>query len=784
MHTSMKQASALVRMMTVEEKIAQLVSAWLEIAVDGSFTVREYGAKGRAHKDRRKEVLGDGIGQLTRPYGTMAHEPRAQAKAINSIQHYLVSETRLGIPAMLHEECLTGAMVSGATIFPSALNYGSSWDSALVEAIGQAIGSELRSLGIHQGLAPVLDVARDARWGRLEETFGEDPFLCGVMGSAYVNGLQGAERKPIATLKHFIGHSASEGGRNHAPVHLGRRELLNTFGLPFEMAIQHTAIGSVMPAYHDIDGIPVTCDRELLTDLLHDEWGFDGLVVSDYEAAIQLVGDHRLARDKDEAAALAFNAGLDIELPGYTVYKEGLLGAIERKLVSMEKLDEAVTRVLGEKYRQGLFDNPYIDEGAIDLGSSAHHRLAVQAAEASLVLLKNDGVLPIKDDVKIALIGPLADHPYAMFGGYSPPIHLLGSASPELCVPEAAQTVRRALESLLGAERVQYEPGCMLYEDRVERAIFFPGDVGEESEGSRRISLDTSRFDEAVQCATGADVTVLVVGDIAGLFGNGTVGEGSDVSNLTLPGVQSQLMERILATGRPVVLALISGRPYDISAAKEQAAAILSAWLPGQGGGEAIARTLVGLNNPQGKSTLSFPQCAGSAPYAYNHTKKAGGLPTQSEFAPLYPFGHGLSYTRFTYSDLVLSSEQLPSNGSITLSLVVENTGTRSGSEVVQLYSTDLVASIVRPVKELKAFAKVPLEPGERKRVSFTLSGELFSFIGFEMTRVVEPGLLEIAIGASSEDLRLTHTIEITGQRRVLGRSWHSMPTVTISPLS
>lgn len=212
MHTSMKQASALVRMMTVEEKIAQLVSAWLEIAVDGSFTVREYGAKGRAHKDRRKEVLGDGIGQLTRPYGTMAHEPHAQAKAINSIQHYLVSETRLGIPAMLHEECLTGAMVSGATIFPSALNYGSSWDSALVEAIGQAIGSELRSLGIHQGLAPVLDVARDARWGRLEETFGEDPFLCGVMGSAYVNGLQGAERKPIATLKHFIGHSASEGG--------------------------------------------------------------------------------------------------------------------------------------------------------------------------------------------------------------------------------------------------------------------------------------------------------------------------------------------------------------------------------------------------------------------------------------------------------------------------------------------------------------------------------------------------------------------------------------------
>jgi len=784
MHTTLKLASELVRTMTVEEKIAQLVSAWLEIETDGSFTVREYGGKGRAGTDRRKEILGNGIGQLTRPYGTMAHDPEAQAKAINTIQHYLVTETRLGIPAMLHEECLTGAMVRGATIFPSALNYGSSWDSELVEAIAQAIGDELRSLGIHQGLAPVLDVARDARWGRLEETFGEDPFLCGVMASAYVNGLQGAGQRPLATLKHFIGHSASEGGRNHAPIHLGRRELLNIFGLPFEMAIQHTKIGSVMPAYHDIDGIPVTCDRELLTTLLRETWGFDGLVVSDYEAVIQLVGDHRLARDKGEAAALAFNAGLDIELPGFTVYKQGLLAALERKLVSIEAIDEAVIRIVGEKYRQGLFDNPYIDEGAIDLGGSDHHHLAVQAAEASLVLLKNDGVLPLKGDRTVAVIGPLADHPYAMFGGYSPPIHLLGSVAPESCVPPAAQTVRRALETLLGADRVRYEPGCMLYEDSVERAIFFPGDVEEESEGARRISLDTSRLEDAAQCALTSDVTVLVVGDLAGLFGNGTVGEGSDVSTLTLPGVQSQLMERILATGKPVVLALVSGRPYDIAEAKDRAAAILSAWLPGQGGGEAIARTLVGLNNPRGKSTLSFPQSAGTAPYAYNHAKKAGGLPTQGEFTPLYPFGHGLSYTTFSYRDLALSGQELSSDGSLTLSLVVENSGERAGSEVVQLYSTDLLASIVRPVKELKGFAKVHLEPGEKKRITFTLSAELFSFIGRDGRRVVEPGQLDIAVGSSSEDLRLKGTIEITGKLRTLGRSWHSMPTVVIEALT
>ncbi|MDY0303859.1 MAG: glycoside hydrolase family 3 N-terminal domain-containing protein [Sphaerochaeta sp.] len=780
MHAIHTRVQELIQSMTVREKIAQLVSAWLEIEVDGTFGVREFGVKERPEGDRRADVLGNGIGQLTRPYGTMAHDPRQQAKGINAVQHYLVTETRLGIPAMLHEECLTGAMTRGATIFPSALNYGSSWDPSLVEAIGKAIGSELRSLGIHQGLAPVLDVARDARWGRLEETFGEDPYLCGVMGAAYVNGLQGEERMPLATLKHFIGHSASEGGRNHAPVHLGERELLNIFGLPFEMVIQHTAIGSVMPAYHDIDGIPTTCDRDLLTGLLKERWGFDGLVVSDYDAVIQLSGDHRLAADKGEAAALAFNAGLDIELPSYTVYKEGLYSALERNLVTIEAIDEAVVRILCEKERQGLFDNPYIDEGAIDLGSSEHHKLAVQAGEQSLVLLKNDGILPLPASSRIALIGPLADHPFALFGGYSPPIHLLGSMDSESCVPATAQTVRRSLETLLSKERVVYEPGCMLYEDAVERAIFFPGDVSEQEEGARVISSDTSRLDDAVACALEADVTVLVVGDLAGLFGNGTVGEGSDVSTLDLPGVQHRLMLRILETGKPVVLVLASGRPYDISPAKEKASAIIAAWLPGEGGGEAIGRTIVGLNNPQGKSTLSFPQSAGSAPYAYNHAKKAGGLPTQAEFVPLYPFGHGLSYTTFTYRDLSLDRDEVDTAGTVTLSLTVENSGERPGSEVVQLYSTDRLASIVRPVKELKGFAKVHLEAGERKRLTFTLSSELFSFIGREHRRVVEPGAIDIAIGSSSEDLRLFASFTITGKARFLTRTWQSLSRATI----
>ncbi len=777
-----KKAHLLLAQMTVEEKVAQLVSAWLEISNDGTFSVREYGGGSKKAGDRRQEVLGAGIGQLTRPYGTMANEAKVQAKAINAIQRYLVTETRLKIPAMIHEECLTGAMVCGATIFPSALNYGSSWDPALIEKIGAAIGGELRSLGVNQGLAPVLDVARDARWGRLEETFGEDPYLAGEMAIAYVNGIQGEGKQPLATLKHFVGHSASEGGRNHAPVHLGKRELLNIFALPFEMTVQHTDIGSVMPAYHDIDGIPTTCDRELLTDLLRTEWGFEGSTVSDYEAPIQLLNEHRVANDLAEAAALAFNAGLEIELPGYTVYKQGLAEAIERKLVAIETIDAAVLKVLAEKYRQGLFENPYIDEGAIDLGNAANHQLAVEAAEASIVLLKNDGILPLAAGQKVAVIGPLADHPFAMLGGYSPAIHLQGSMDALECVPPEAQTIRSALETLIGSENVHYEPGCMLYENAVERAVFFPGDVTESTEDAQALSTDTSRLTEAARVVQESDVTILVVGDLAGLFGNGTVGEGSDVSSLALPGVQQALFDMVLDTGKPVVVVLVSGRPYDLRRADKEAHAILATWLPGEGGGEAIGRTLVGLNNPSGRSIISFPQVAGSAPYAYNHAQKAGGLPVQAEFPPLYSFGHGLSYTSFTISDLELNSTEMPSDGAVELSVIVTNTGKVAGSEVVQLYSTDQVASIVRPVQELKAFAKVHLAPHESARVTFTLPAHLFSFIGPAYKRIVEPGVLSLQVGQSCQAIACTAEVTITGEVTELDRHWSSRASVAITP--
>lgn len=785
MQQNRERAEQLLHSMTIEEKVAQLVSAWLEIQEDGSFSIREYGQKDHRNGNLYQEVLGKGIGQLTRPFGTMANDPHKQAKAINKLQHYLVTETRLKIPAMLHEECLTGAMVKGATIFPSALNYGSTWDPALIGRAASAIGDELRSLGIHQGLAPVLDVARDARWGRLEETFGEDPYLCGVMGIGYVKGLQGAKQSPLATLKHFVGHSFSEGARNHAPVHCGMREIRNTFALPFEMVVRNAHPAAVMPAYHDIDGIPCTSNHSLVTDLLKKQWGFDGLIVADYEAIVQLVNDHQVANDMAEAAALAFNAGMDIELPGFTVFKEGLIEALYRGLVTDEALDQSVLKILQEKLRLGLFENPYIREEAIDLGSEKNHILAREVAEKSLVLLKNDGTLPLKKGLKVALIGALADHPYAMFGGYAPPVHLQGSHGPEETVPVLAKTIKTALQDVLGNEQVLFEPGCMLYESNVERAVFFPGDV-QEGQGTQvhELSSDVSRIKLACEASRKADVTVLVVGDLAGLFGQGTVGEGSDAASFTLPGVQEQLMQEVLQTGKPVVVVLVSGRPYTMDKAVTDARAILCTWLPGEGGGEAIARTLVGLNNPSGKTPLSFPKSVGSMPYFYNHTKKAGGLPVQKQFGTLYPFGHGLSYTSFTWSDFQVEQSQITNTGEFKMSLQVQNSGTVAGDEVVELYIHDKVASLVRPVKELKAFARVSLKPGEKKKVVFSLPAELFSFIGERMERVLESGSYELFVGKSCDDIVFTSELSILGEDKVLSNSWRCLSSSSIVSLS
>jgi len=778
-YTDRRRALDVLGAMTLKEKIAQLISIWIEIRNDGTFGLREAFIKEKKEAHSHTEVLKDGIGQLTRPFGTMANGIIEQAKAINTIQKFLIEQTRLKIPAMFHEECLTGVMVKGATIFPSALNYGSTWDTELIQRIAKTIGSEMRSLGSHQGLAPVLDVARDARWGRLEETFGEDPYLTGCMGISYVQGLQGKKRSPIATLKHFVGHSGSEGARNHAPVHVGERELRNMYALPFEMVIKEARPGSVMPAYHDIDGIPCTANYSLVTSLLKHNWKFNGLVVADYEAVSQLSTEHHVAADMAEGSALALKAGLDLELPGFTAFRNNLERALDRGLIDIGTIDAAVLRVLREKFRQGVFDHPYIDEQSIRLASDASHALAIEAAEKSLVLLKNKNLLPLKKQQHIAVIGPLADHPYAMYGGYAPPVHLQGLHTPVETVPKRAKTIRKAIEALSGLN-VVYEPGCLLYEGFFERSLFFPGDVkAEDITSTKQLSTDTSYIKRAVTVAEKADTVILVVGDLAGLFQQGTVGEGSDTETLRLPGIQEQLMEAVLATGKPTVVVLVSGRPYSIEAANKKAAAILASWLPGEGGGEAIARVLFGLTNPSGKTCLSFPIAAGAMPYAYNHSQKAGGMPKQKSFGAIYPFGFGLSYTQFAYSGGMIEKTTVPTDAHVVIHIDIMNTGLYEGDEIVQVYVRDVQASIVRPVKELKGFSRVTLASGETKHVTFDMPTDVLSFVT-DGKRIVEPGVFDVMIGSSSQDILWSGQFTLSGATRVLDRHWRCRTSVTV----
>lgn len=774
-----EKAATLLKKMHLEEKVAQLVSVWFEIHDEQTITVREAIPTYNHLPNPMEAALKFGVGQLTRPYGTIANDPQKQVKVINKIQRHLVENTRLGIPAMIHEECLSGVMSVGATAFPCSLNYGSAWDTELMKKIGMAIGDELRSMGVHQGLSPVLDVSRDARWGRLEETFGEDPYLIGEMAIAYINGLQGKNRQPLATLKHFIGHSGSEGGRNHAPLHSGMNELLNTYGLPFEKVLKHTAVGGVMPAYHDIDGIPCTSNVELVVDLLKKEWGFDGLIVADYEAIAQLEKDHHVAKDPAEAAALALKAGMDIELPGFTVFKKGLIAAFERKLITMDEIDRAVMMVLAEKYRQGIFDNPYIDEEGLELSSDEHHALAVEIAQKSLVLLKNEELLPLQRGKKIALIGPLGNHPYAMYGGYTAPVHLQGSAKWEETVPKTSKTIKEALETYA---EVEFQPGCVIFESSIERSIFFPGEVEQQDGPLAKVpSTDTSRIIDAVKTAQNADVVVLVVGDLVGLFQQGTTGEGSDANTLRLPGVQEELMEAVLATGKPTVVLLVSGRPYTVNSAVKRAGALVAAWLPGQGGGEAIAQTLFGEKNFSGKTTLSFPFSAGAMPYTYNHSKKSGGLPRQSAFGARYPFGFGLSYTSFTYPVAKLKTDTVDLDGEVEVLVTVKNTGTIDGEEVVQLYIHDRHASLVRPVKELKGFARVPLKAGEEKTVTFTFKTDLLSFYK-NGKRILEGGEFDLFIGSSSRDIHHSFLLKVKDGVRILDfNSWNDRSQVMIT---
>jgi beta-glucosidase len=770
-----ERVADLLARMTPEEKFAQMHAWWLVLNENGDHRERSdmsdefAGVSAQASLIERLLL---GVGQITRPLGTHIVDAKMGVRAANRLQKMLMEETRLGIPALFHEECLVGLLCKDATLFPSSLNYGSTWDRELIRHAAECIGEEARATGCHQGLAPVLDVSRDVRWGRTEETFGEDPWLVGVMACAYVEGLQGEKRGLLATLKHYVGHSFSEGARNHAPVHLGFCELNDTFLLPFEMAVKLANAGSVMPAYHDIDNQPGHSDAFLMTDILREQWGFDGIIVADYGGVSLLHQHHGVSQDAAESAALAFNAGLDVELPKDDCARH-LAEAVERGLMSMGKIDEIVARTLTEKFRLGLFDKPYTDENAIELQSAKTRQAARDVATRSMTLLENNGVLPLQGKPRVAVIGPTADDPLALLSGYSFPVHLIIS---DMLEPTSQVTTPLdALRQTLGEQHIRYAKGCHIIEQRSAGAPVFPGDSSGKPVQHSPVSLDTSLIPEAVRVAQDSDVVVACVGDLAGLFQSGTVGEGSDTDSLNLPGVQQQLLAALVATGKPVIVVMTGGRPYNLQGLEDSVAALLMAWAPGQEGGWAIADVLTGKAEPQGRLVVSVPKNAGAMPYYYNHKLKSGGTPFAFHFGSRYPFGYGKGWTTFHWSEPELLTLEVAIDGDISVQVRLTNTGERSGSEVVQLYVHDKVASMVRPVKELKAFQRVVLSPGESATLTFHIPVDMLNFTDRRGKRIVEPGEFELMVGSSSADIHGTVMANVSGTARELPKNWQMM---------
>ena len=759
-----KRSADLLARMTRDEKIAQLCSVWLTLdPTSGDFAPFQ-GMFMNTPIDQR-ELLRHGIGQITRPFGSRPVAPRDGARALNAFQRHLIENTRLGIPAIAHEEALSGFMAEGATQFPSPLNYGATWDPALIRRVAAAIRRQMRAVGTHQALAPVADVVRDARWGRDEECVGEDAFLVGTIVSAYVAGLQGDDLRNgiVATLKHFCGYSGSEGGRNFAPLHAGPREFADVFLLPFEMAVKSAGAKSVMNAYIDVDGMPCAASRALLTEVLRERWGFDGIVVADYFAVRMLHQLHHVTEGPVESAAAALRAGLDVELPTSECYAKGIGEALDRGLLDLATLDEAAARVLRLKFALGIFEAPYVDLDAIELDRAGERALAREVAEKSIVLLANDGVLPLAASLRrVAVIGPNAADPMALYGNYSFQNHV-AAHFPEHPIAPAA-TVLDALRGRLGAGRVAYAEGC-----KILRA---PG----------QLSDDRSGIAAAAACARGAEIAIVVVGDKAGHFRTGTVGEGTDASELTLPGVQAELVEAVLATGTPTVVVLVNGRAFDLSQIAGRAAAIVEAWFPGQDGAAAIAAVLAGDANPSGKTTLGFSRGAGAQPRFYDHKPLARGVPPLPAFEPVFAFGHGLSYTRFEYEALSITPECVGTDGSVNIAFTLRNAGARDGEEVVQLYLSDPVASVTRPVQQLRGFARVALAAGASAQIQFRVHADLCSFTGPDLARIVEPGRIEVAVGASSTDLRLRGAFELSGRVRRVGEDRVLAPDLSVAP--
>lgn len=729
----------LLNRMTLEEKVAQMICVWRQ---KQTILLDEHG---KLSLNNLRLHLKNGIGQVARlsdtGHGLSAAET---ARLANSLQKFLVEETRLGIPAVFHEECLHGVAAKGATSYPQPIGLASTFNPELVEEIYAAIAEDARARGAHQALTPVVDVARDPRWGRVEETFGEDPYLVARMGIAAVKGLQGDgslidTKRVIATLKHFAAHGQPESGSNCGPANFSERVLRDTFLFPFKELIQKGKARSVMASYNEIDGVPSHANTWLLRDVLRGEWGFDGSVVSDYFAITELnqrdeATSFFVAKDKIEAALLAINAGVNIELPDPDCYPN-LVQLVKQGVLEESVLDELVYPLLKHKFQLGLFEDPYVvvDEIRFNTKAEQDRAIAHRAARETITLLKNEAhLLPLdpKRMRTLAVIGPNADR--VLLGGYS------GE-------PKYFTTVLQGIREKVGHElTVLYSEGCK---------ITVGGSWNEDAVKLPDPEEDRKAIVQAVATAWEADTVILVLG------GNEQTSREAwskshlgDRASLDLLGMQDELAKAIVGTGKPVIVLLFNGRPNSINYIHTHVHAILECWYLGQEAGRAVADVLFGDYNPGGKLPISFPRSAGHIPCYYNHKPSARRGYLLDDISPVYPFGYGLSYTTFRFSNLRLQKSTIRRDESTEVLVDVRNTGFRTGEEVVQMYIRDLIASATRPVKELRGFKKIRLKPGESTTVTLTISPEHLSFTNINKEYTVEAGDFQIMVGNSSRD--------------------------------
>ena len=730
-----RRVADLLSRMTLEEKIAQLTCLWgnrPQVNPQTDFATD----RGDFSPAKAAEVMKHGIGQIARQRERKG--PREGATFANALQKWLVENTRLGIPAIFHDEILHGHMAKGSTSFPQPIALATTWDPEFITKVFTAGALETRARGSQLVLGPNLDLARDARWGRTEETYGEDPYLTSRMAVAIVKALQGAgpgvdENHVMATAKHFAAHGQPESGTNIAPVNFSERTLREYFLPSFKAAVIEAGIAAVMPSYNEIDGVPSHANKWLLQKLLREEWGFDGLVVSDYYAIPQMMDLHRLASDKLGTAKLAIEAGVDTELPDPDSYPT-LLQLVKDGQVSEKVIDRAVARNLRAKFLLGLFENPYVDvERTVRVTNSAEHRaLAAEAARRSITLLKNENnLLPLNANAlrSIAVIGPNAAQVH--LGGYSDD-------------PMRGVSVLQGIKDKVGSKiKVNYAEGCKITKEG--------GNWFADSAQLSDPAADQKLIAEAVQVAKGSDVALLVLGGNEDTNKEGWADNHlGDRDSLDLVGRQNDLVKAVLETGKPTIVLLINSGPLSINYIAENVPAILEGFYLGQETGVGFADVLFGDYNPGAKLTISFPRSVGQLPLYYNRkpTARRGYLFANKE--PLFPFGFGLSYTTFAYSNLKLNPARISATDNARVSVTVTNTGKRAGDEIVQLYIRDLVSSVTRPIMELKDFKRISLGPGESKTVEFVITPDKLSFLDLNMKSVVEPGWFDIMVGTSS----------------------------------